>query len=162
MDRFIIVAESGGAVVRGPVFWDETGSPFGPWVFAWTSCGLLVSRPGGGGEPGWMRARGSGGRWRDAVFGSDMGCPIHLLGTAFQIAVWRSLLAIPAGETRTYAEVARAVGRLGSARAVGNAVGANRLAVAVPCHRVVRTGGGLGGYRWGVSLKVALLKRESA
>lgn len=81
-------------------------------------------------------------------------------GSAFQQNVWRSLLAIPPGETRSYREVAASVGNPQSVRAVGSACGANVLAVAIPCHRVVRGDGALSGYRWGVKRKKNLLDRE--
>jgi AraC family transcriptional regulator of adaptative response/methylated-DNA-[protein]-cysteine methyltransferase len=86
--------------------------------------------------------------------------PLDVQGTAFQERVWQALRAIPAGETRTYAEVAAAIGSPSSVRAVAGACGANRVAVAIPCHRVVRTDGSLSGYRWGVERKAALLERE--
>ena len=86
--------------------------------------------------------------------------PLDIQGTAFQQRVWEALRRIPAGETRSYAEVARAIDRPGAERAVANACGANPLAVAIPCHRVVRADGGLGGYRWGMARKRALLEEE--
>lgn len=86
--------------------------------------------------------------------------PLHMLGTEFQCQVWRYLQTIPVGETRTYAEVAAGLGRPEAVRAVANACGANKIAVLIPCHRVVRTDGGLGGYRWGIKLKESLLGRE--
>lgn len=86
--------------------------------------------------------------------------PLHLRGTAFQIAVWRKLLAIPAGELVTYGELAAALGRPNAARAVGSAVGANSIAIFVPCHRVVAASGALGGYRWGAALKRTLIEGE--
>jgi len=87
--------------------------------------------------------------------------PFHVRATAFQQRVWRALLAIPRGETRTYAEIAEAVGSPKSVRAVGTACGANLLAVVVPCHRVVGAAGKLTGYRWGVERKRQLLAMES-
>jgi AraC family transcriptional regulator of adaptative response/methylated-DNA-[protein]-cysteine methyltransferase len=86
--------------------------------------------------------------------------PFHVRATAFQQRVWRALLAIPRGETRTYAEIAEAVGSPKSVRAVGTACGANMLAVVVPCHRVVGAAGKLTGYRWGVERKRQLLAME--
>lgn len=87
--------------------------------------------------------------------------PVDVRGTAFQEAVWQALRAIPVGETRSYAELAAAVGRPGAVRAAGSACGANPVAVLVPCHRVLRTGGGLGGYAYGLQRKQALLDRET-
>jgi AraC family transcriptional regulator of adaptative response/methylated-DNA-[protein]-cysteine methyltransferase len=86
--------------------------------------------------------------------------PLDLRATAFQWAVWRELQRIPRGETRSYREVARAIGRPSAVRAVAQACASNRVAVVVPCHRVVRTDGGLGGYRWGLDRKKNLLKNE--
>ena len=90
------------------------------------------------------------------------GVPLDVQGTAFQWTVWKALQAIPAGETRTYAEVARAVGRPRAVRAVASACASNPVALVVPCHRVVPKAGGVGGYRWGADRKRALLDRESA
>lgn len=86
--------------------------------------------------------------------------PLDIGGTAFQQRVWEALRAIPPGTTATYAEVARAIGAPGASRAVALACGANALAVAIPCHRVVRSDGTLSGYRWGVDRKRDLLTRE--
>ena len=83
-------------------------------------------------------------------------------GTPFQRRVWQTLLAIPRGETRSYGWVAERIGRPGAARAVGQAVGANPLAIVVPCHRVVASDGGLGGYGGGRELKETLLRMEGA
>jgi AraC family transcriptional regulator of adaptative response/methylated-DNA-[protein]-cysteine methyltransferase len=86
--------------------------------------------------------------------------PLDLEGTDFQMRVWRALCEIPAGMTVTYAELARRLGTPRAARAVGSACGKNHVAVLVPCHRVVREDGGLGGYRWGLPIKRALIERE--
>jgi len=87
--------------------------------------------------------------------------PLDVRGTAFQQRVWEALRRIPAGSTATYAEIARRIGAPKSVRAVGRACASNAIAVAIPCHRVVRTDGSLSGYRWGVERKRALLARES-
>ena len=87
--------------------------------------------------------------------------PLDIRGTAFQERVWQMLRQIPAGQTVSYAEVARRIGQPGAVRAVAQACGANRIAVAIPCHRVVRNDGALSGYRWGVKRKSALLEREA-
>ena len=86
--------------------------------------------------------------------------PLDVRGTAFQQRVWQALRSIPAGRTVSYAELAAIVGVTGGARAVAGACAANPVAVAIPCHRVVRTGGALSGYRWGIERKRALLARE--
>jgi O-6-methylguanine DNA methyltransferase len=88
--------------------------------------------------------------------------PLDVRGTAFQRRVWQELQAIPFGETRTYGQVARALGQPNAARAVAQACAANPTALVVPCHRVVRQDGTPGGYRWGVERKKALLQREAA
>lgn len=88
--------------------------------------------------------------------------PLDLEGTPFQRAVWNALQAIPPGETRTYRMLAEELGDPRAARAVAGACARNRAAVLVPCHRVVRSDGGLGGYRWGIERKRALLEREGA
>lgn len=87
--------------------------------------------------------------------------PLDLRGTAFQVRVWEALMRIPAGETRSYAGLAEALGMPRGARAVARACAGNRLALVVPCHRVVRGDGSLGGYRWGLPLKRQLLAREA-
>lgn len=88
--------------------------------------------------------------------------PLDLAGTPFQQAVWEALRAIPAGETRSYAQIAAAAGKPRAVRAAGSANGANPVAVLVPCHRVVRGDGSLGGYAYGTEIKRALLEREGA
>lgn len=87
--------------------------------------------------------------------------PLDVRGTAFQWRVWEALRAIPRGQTRSYSEVARAVGRPSAVRAVARACATNRAAVLIPCHRAVRSDGGLGGYRWGMERKRGLLAAES-
>lgn len=86
--------------------------------------------------------------------------PLDIAATAFQWRVWSALTRIPAGETRSYGEIARAIGAPKAARAVGRACGSNRLALIVPCHRVVREDGTPGGWRWGAARKQKLLDRE--
>jgi AraC family transcriptional regulator of adaptative response/methylated-DNA-[protein]-cysteine methyltransferase len=86
--------------------------------------------------------------------------PLDIRGTVFQRRVWDELRRIPRGETRTYREIARAIGAPDAVRAVGSACGANPVALVVPCHRAVRTDGGLGGYAWGLSRKKRLLALE--
>lgn len=87
---------------------------------------------------------------------------LDLKGTDFEIAVWQALRAIPAGRTMSYSALAEAIGKKGLAREVAEACAANRIAVAVPCHRILRKDGSISGYRWGVQRKRALLKREGA
>jgi len=156
-------------------------SPIGPLRLASTAAGLaFVELPhaSGRGLRGWLRRWMPGARlergfapnreaarqvveFLEAVrTGFDL--PLDVRGTDFQRAVWDALRAIPYGETRSYAELARAVGRPRAVRAVGAANGANPLALVVPCHRVVNTGGHLGGYGGGLDLKARLLAMESS
>ncbi|TVS10341.1 MAG: methylated-DNA--[protein]-cysteine S-methyltransferase, partial [Wenzhouxiangella sp.] len=85
----------------------------------------------------------------------------HVRGTNFQVQVWRALLRIPPGRLATYTGIADACGRPRSVRAVANAVGANPVALLIPCHRVIRKSGALGGYRWIVSNKAVLIAGEA-
>ena len=94
--------------------------------------------------------------------GSGADIPLDVKGTAFQEAVWRALRRIPPGETRSYAAIAAEAGNPAAVRAAGSANGANPVAVLVPCHRVVRSDGSLGGYAWGTDIKRELLRREGA
>lgn len=86
--------------------------------------------------------------------------PLDVRATAFQWRVWQELQAIPYGSTRSYSEIARALGQPSAARAVARACATNPVSIVVPCHRVVREDGGLGGYRWGLDRKQALLDQE--
>jgi AraC family transcriptional regulator of adaptative response/methylated-DNA-[protein]-cysteine methyltransferase len=98
----------------------------------------------------------------DALAGKRAQVPVDLIGTAFQKRVWDALMKIPPGETRSYAEVAAALDAPKAARAVASACAHNRVAIVVPCHRVIRGDGSPGGYRWGLDLKHRLLERERA
>jgi len=101
-----------------------------------------------------------------AQFGKDENAtrselpPLDITATAFQWRVWDALTRIPAGETRSYGEIARMIGAPKAARAIGRACGSNRLALIVPCHRVVREDGTIGGWRWGAARKQSLLQDE--
>jgi AraC family transcriptional regulator of adaptative response/methylated-DNA-[protein]-cysteine methyltransferase len=86
--------------------------------------------------------------------------PLEIRGTAFQRQVWEALRAVPPGMTASYTEIAHRLGQPKSFRAVATACAANKIAVAIPCHRIVRTDGSLSGYRWGLERKGALLQRE--
>ena len=90
----------------------------------------------------------------------DFDLPLDVRGTAFQQKVWRALRKIPAGATVSYTEIAQRIGTPKAVRAVAGACGANKIAVLIPCHRVVRHDGDLSGYRWGVKRKRSLLRRE--
>lgn len=85
---------------------------------------------------------------------------LHLYGTDFQIEVWRALLEIPFGKTSTYSDIAKAINNPRALRAVGTAIGRNPVAILVPCHRVLRSDGGIGGYYWGIEKKKILLEWE--
>ena len=86
--------------------------------------------------------------------------PLDVQATAFQWRVWQELRKIPCGQTRTYSEIAAALGQPKAMRAVGRACATNPVSVVIPCHRVVREDGSLGGYRWGLQRKQALLRQE--
>jgi AraC family transcriptional regulator of adaptative response/methylated-DNA-[protein]-cysteine methyltransferase len=109
---------------------------------------------------------GSLSRWTTEILAHLAGrrprldLPLDVQATAFQWQVWEALRAIPYGETRTYGEIAKAIGRPRAVRAVARACATNPVALAIPCHRVVSTGGGASGYRWGVNRKKTLLARE--
>ena len=109
---------------------------------------------------------GSLSRWTTEILAHLAGrrprldLPLDVQATAFQWQVWEALRAIPYGETRTYGDIAKAIGRPRAVRAVARACATNPVALAIPCHRVVSTGGGASGYRWGVNRKQALLARE--
>jgi AraC family transcriptional regulator of adaptative response/methylated-DNA-[protein]-cysteine methyltransferase len=94
--------------------------------------------------------------------GSELDVPLDTHGTDFQERVWLALRAIPMGATATYTDIASRIGAPKSVRAVAQACAANAIAVAIPCHRVVRSDGSLSGYRWGIERKRALLAREGA
>jgi AraC family transcriptional regulator, regulatory protein of adaptative response / methylated-DNA-[protein]-cysteine methyltransferase len=108
------------------------------------------------------------GRWTAAIVrhlegrAPQLDVPLDVQATAFQRRVWEELQKIPYGQTRSYGEVARRIGRPQATRAVAQACATNPAAIVIPCHRVVRADGDLGGYRWGVERKRALLKREAA
>jgi AraC family transcriptional regulator of adaptative response/methylated-DNA-[protein]-cysteine methyltransferase len=94
--------------------------------------------------------------------GTGLDLPLDIRGTAFQQRVWNALRKIPVGSTASYTDIAKRIGSPKSVRAVAQACGANAIAVAIPCHRVVRNGGALSGYRWGIERKRALLERDAA
>jgi AraC family transcriptional regulator, regulatory protein of adaptative response / methylated-DNA-[protein]-cysteine methyltransferase len=127
---------------------------------------LADEYPGALREPMRTTAAAPFSEWMDALdqhlrgFKPQLNLPLDLRGTAFQLTVWRYLQQIPYGETRTYSEVATALGKPRAVRAVASACARNRIALAIPCHRVIRGDGGLGGYRWGLERKQQLLQRE--
>lgn len=96
----------------------------------------------------------------EQIFAKGKNPKINPIGTAFQQSVWLALQKIPKGHTATYAQIADVIGRPKAVRAVGTAIGANPIAFLVPCHRVIRTDGSLGGFRWGLECKKAMLQWE--
>jgi AraC family transcriptional regulator of adaptative response/methylated-DNA-[protein]-cysteine methyltransferase len=98
-------------------------------------------------------------RYLDQATGS-LDLPLDVQGTVFQRRVWKALQDIPCGQTLSYTELAQRLGQPTAVRAVASACANNHIAVAIPCHRVVRTGGALAGYRWGLARKAELLRRE--
>jgi O-6-methylguanine DNA methyltransferase len=160
----------------------EFETPIGSMLCATTERGLAyvrLPRAGGRGFADWLHRFAPGSEARTGFAPnkaavqqileylggkrSAFELPLDLRGTPFQLRVWEALLAIPYGETRSYGDVARALGLpLRAARAVGTANGANPCAIVVPCHRVVAAGGKLGGYGGGLPLKRRLLALEHA
>lgn len=100
--------------------------------------------------------------WVHAALGRQGETALHLMGAPFQIKVWEALMRIPSGHVTTYGDIAKAIGAPGAARAVGTAVGRNPVSWLIPCHRVLRASGGVGGYHWGVPIKRAMLAYESS
>jgi AraC family transcriptional regulator of adaptative response/methylated-DNA-[protein]-cysteine methyltransferase len=98
----------------------------------------------------------------ESLSGKQSPFAVELMGTAFQHKVWQALMMIPKGQTRSYAQLAASVGMPKAARAVARACASNKVAVLVPCHRVIRGDGSLGGYRWGLPLKERILRQERA
>lgn len=94
------------------------------------------------------------------IFAENSSVELSVRGTEFQLNVWNALCEITAGSTTTYAQIAQKVGKPKAVRAVGTAIGANPVAWFIPCHRVLRSDGALGGFRWGLELKVKMLERE--
>ena len=115
-------------------------------------------KPDDGGLKSWVSALLSQMRGREG----HASLPLDIRATAFERRVWRYLQSIPFGATRSYSQVAKAIGRPRACRAVARACATNRIAVAIPCHRVVREDGSMGGYRWGMERKKALLEIERA
>lgn len=172
---------AGGEAERGNLTWTGIDTPLGLTLVARSGRGLCAVRIGDdldvllaalaagfpsarldrdhGGLAGAASAIASAARADCSEIGR---LPLDLTGSAFQLQVWEALRSIPTGEVRSYGELAASLGRPGAARAVGSACRANPVALAVPCHRVVRSDGSPGGYRWGVERKVALLAAEAS
>ena len=163
-----------GLTIRHGVY----DSPFGPCLLMHTDrgiCGLAFVDPGDRGEA----LASMGARWPNATLKPDAGAgaglaariftgrgengaPLAVLlhGTPFQVQVWQALLCIPRGAVTSYQALAHYIGKPSAFRAVGTANGANPISYLIPCHRVIRKSGSLGGYRWGLGRKLAMLSRE--
>ncbi len=155
--------------------WGTADTPFGPAVAMATDRGLcgLAFAAGTGAE---AAAADLMARWPAAAFAADAAAvaplvaaafgggavPAHAMGAPFQIKVWEALLRVPAGSVATYSEIAAAAGSPRAVRAAGTAIGRNPLAFVIPCHRALRKSGALGGYRWGLPVKRAMLAWEAA
>lgn len=164
----------GSKYTRETIRYGIVESPLGPMLVAESDAGICaVSFDADGGLlTGWLRqqfpraslVQGDVGRSAAALIafmeGSPLGVPLDVRATAFQQKVWRALQAIPRGRTVTYEELAAAVGQPSAVRAAAHACATNRIAVAIPCHRVLRKDGSLGGYRWGIDKKRRLLDLE--
>lgn len=174
-------AMSPGAYAKGGeglvIYWGWFDSPFGRAIVMGTEhgiCGLGLA-----GEIGesaafadfqrrWPNASFQEGveklaPWVRSAFGQAGGqAPLRLIGAPFQIKVWEALLAVPEGTVTTYSDIAQAVGNPRAVRAVGTAIGRNPVSWLIPCHRVLRKSGALGGYHWGLPMKRAMLAYEAA
>lgn len=169
-------ARSGGVGID--IRWGLHDTPFGSALIGLTARGVCALHFVADAEEGMARLRESWPRAtliRDRVAtaetaqrifaplaGSRQPLAVLVKGSNFQVQVWRALLALPPGALTTYGDLAATIGRPGAARAVGTAVGANAIAWLIPCHRVIRSSGMLGGYRWGLPRKAAMLLREAA
>jgi len=153
------------------MFWDRFGTPLGPFTVIWAERGL---RSADFGKAAALKTRnlprgGPDNPYRKAFLAYFAGNPnafggiaFDPEGTGFQKRVWERLLTIPPGETRSYSDIARAIGMPFAVRAVGAANGRNPIAVAVPCHRVIGKNGELTGYAGGLKRKAWLLRHERA
>jgi len=169
-----------GAVAKGgaglTIAWGTFESPFGPVVAAGTDqglCGLaFTAELGERGarfdlkrrwpEATWEERPEALRSWVDNAFARRGAVPLAVAGGPFDLKVWQALIAIPEGSVATYSHIAEAIGNPKAVRAVGSAVGRNPLAWLIPCHRVLRRDGALGGYHWGLPVKRGLLAWESA
>lgn len=157
--------------------WDTRTTPLGEIVVCQTERGVaavdfvtgtleesLDSLTARWPRAGFQREAGVADALADALLDSSRRASVSLLlsGTAFQVQVWRALITVPEGARISYAQLAEAIGKPSSHRAVANAVAANSLAILIPCHRVIQASGAIGGYRWGRARKLALLAREQS
>jgi AraC family transcriptional regulator of adaptative response/methylated-DNA-[protein]-cysteine methyltransferase len=166
--------------IAAPIRYTFTDSPLGRMLVAATEKGICAIQFADSDEeldqglkhefPFAVRRRDDSGmsEWKDDLLRRMRGqklnanLPLDIQATAFQRRVWTYLQSIPFGSTKSYSQVAKAIGQPTATRAVGRACATNQVAVAIPCHRVVREDGGMGGYRWGIDRKKALLELERA
>jgi O-6-methylguanine DNA methyltransferase len=157
-------------IVTETIFYSVWHSPVGILTLAASERGLVALEFGdrSAARAGWVKSPEKLAPYRSeleeyfAGLRKQFTMPLDLRGTDFQMRCWRALLAIPYGETRSYAEIARAVGKPNAFRAVGMANHDNPIAIVVPCHRVITSAGTLGGYGGGLPLKSKLLELEKA
>jgi AraC family transcriptional regulator, regulatory protein of adaptative response / methylated-DNA-[protein]-cysteine methyltransferase len=179
MDATSILTEATAEKIRGggagmKIRWGVSESPFGKMFLAESSRGITHLSFFNGDEinsleklrrdfpkADLVRDDGFSGKMMKRIFtGKAEELRLHVNGTPFQEKVWQALLDIPPGSVSTYGKIAAHLGMPGASRAVGGAVGANRIAFLIPCHRVIRADGGLGGFRWGTERKRAMLAAE--
>lgn len=156
----------GGRGVK--IHYATVASPAGSAVIAWTGRGVCLAEFSGSVRESLARLSAEYpqaelvpekiGNWHEAM--RILNGPVDVAGSVFQRMVWSYLRTIPPGETRSYSEVAAALGQPGAARAVARACATNRVAIGIPCHRVISADGGLAGYKWGVDRKRELLRLE--
>ena len=168
---------TGGAGLK--INWGWFDSPFGRVLVMGTDkgiCGLsLAAEMGDAAAVEDLRGRWPAAEfventqalraWVETAFGggeADVRAPLYLIGAPFQIKVWEALLALPEGQVTTYGDIAAVIGNPKAVRAVGTAVGRNPIGYLIPCHRVLRKSGELGGYHWGLPMKRAMLGYEAA
>ena len=155
-----------------PLFYGFAPTPFGECCIAFSGAGIhamifaesrreaLADLKRRFPKSAFMPDEAEAARLSAAVFERGEMPVLSPFGSPFQLSVWEALQRIPSGETTTYAHIARSIGRPKAVRAVGTAIGANPIAFLIPCHRVLRTDGGLGGFRWGLERKKQMLEWE--
>lgn len=143
------------------IFWGRAVSPYGQIILKWNETGDLtyLAFTDRSAEEG-VRRDEKAQEIADLIFRHKYDPPLKIRGTAFQRSVWKVLQGIALGKTISYQDIATAIGKPKAVRAVGSAVGANPVSYLIPCHRVIRSDGSLGGYRWGLALKKLLLEEE--
>lgn len=170
----IHVTDAYGAALD-KIFYNDIDTPFGPALIFATQhgiCGLGFCTEIGMDESKhdfiarWPKAQfiqsvENLAQYESSLFDDDQTVPMHLIGSPFYVKVWKALLEIPMGHANTYSAVALRAGNVCAVRAVGTAIGKNPISWLIPCHRVLRKDGSLGGYHWGLSIKRAMLAYEA-